>query len=130
LVGTVLIVDDNEESIAAVRALFELCGVTVVAARDGADAIVLLLQGLTPGLIVLDLMMEGMDGEAFRRVQLAHAVWSEIPVAVLTGVRENPPVLAARLALPVDHVLLKPAPPDVLCALVTRHCLGVPAGRA
>ena len=128
--GTVLIVDDNEESIAAVRALFELCGVTVVAARDGADAIVLLLQGLAPGLIVLDLMMEGMDGGAFRRVQLAHAVWSEIPVAVLTGMRENPEVLADRLALPVDHVLLKPASPDVLCALVTRHCLGVPAGRA
>ena len=128
--GTVLIVDDNEESIAAVRTLLELCGVTVVAARDGADAIVLLLQGLTPGLIVLDLMMQGMDGEAFRRVQLAHAVWSEIPVAVLTGVRENPQVLARRLALPPDHVLLKPAAPDVLCALVTRHCLGVPAGRA
>ena len=128
--GTVLIVDDNEESIAAVRTLFELCGVTVVAARDGADAIVLLLQGLTPGLIVLDLMMEGMDGEAFRRVQLAHEVWSEIPVAVLTGVRENPQVLGQRLGLPPDHVLLKPASPDVLCALVTRHCLGVPAGRA
>ena len=30
--GTVLIVDDNEDSIAAVRTLFELCGVTVVAA--------------------------------------------------------------------------------------------------
>jgi len=74
--------------------------------------------------------MEGMDGEAFRRVQLAHAVWSDIPVAVLTGVRENPPVLAERLALPVDHVLLKPASPDVLCTLVTRHCLGMPAGRA
>lgn len=128
--GTVLIVDDNEDSIAAVRALLELCGVTVVDARDGADAIVFLLQGLAPGLIVLDLMMEGMDGEAFRRVQLAHAVWSEIPVAVLTGVRENPQVLARRLDLPQDHVLLKPASPDVLCALVTRHCLGVQAGRA
>ena len=128
--GTVLIVDDNEESIAAVRALFEMCGVSVVAARDGADAIVLLLQGAEPGLIVLDLMMEGMDGEAFRRVQLAHAVWSEIPVAVLTGVREDPYVLAERLGLPVENVLLKPAAPDTLCALVTRHCLGVPAGRA
>ena len=42
--GTVLIVDDNEDSIAAVRTLFELCGVDVVAARDGAEAIVLLLQ--------------------------------------------------------------------------------------
>lgn len=128
--GTVLIVDDNEDSIAAVRTLLEMCGVNVVAASDGAEAIVLLLQGLTPGLIVLDLMMEGMDGEAFRRVQLAHAVWSEIPVAVLTGVRANPPVLAERLGLPVDQVLLKPAAPDVLCALVTRHCLGMPAGRA
>ena len=128
--GTVLIVDDNEESIAAVQALLEMCGVSVVAARDGADAIVLLLQGLAPGLIILDLMMEGMDGESFRRVQLAHAVWSEIPVAVLTGVRENPQVLGDRLGLPADHVLLKPAPPDVLCALVTRHCLGMPAGRA
>ncbi len=122
--------DDNEESIAAVRALFEMCEVRVVAARDGADAIVLLLQGLTPGLIVLDLMMEGMDGEAFRRVQLAHATWCDIPVAVLTGVRENPEVLAARLGLPVDHCFLKPASPDALCALVTRHCLGMPAGRA
>jgi CheY-like chemotaxis protein len=129
-VGTVLIVDDNEESIAAVRALFEMCGVRVVAARDGADAIVLLLQGLTPGLIVLDLMMEGMDGEAFRRVQLAHAIWCDIPVAVLTGVRENPEVLAERLGLPPDHCLHKPASPDALCALVTRHCLGMPAGRA
>jgi len=129
-VGTVLIVDDNEESIAAVRALFEMCGIRVVAARDGADAIVLLLQGLTPGLIVLDLMMEGMDGEAFRRVQLAHATWCDIPVAVLTGVRENPEVLAERLGLPVSHCLLKPASPDELCALVTRHCLGMPAGRA
>ena len=128
--GTVLIVDDNEDSVAAVRTLLEMCGVDVVAASDGAEAIVLLLQGLTPGLIVLDLMMEGMDGEAFRRVQLAHATWCDIPVAVLTGVRENPPVLAERLGLPVDHVLLKPAAPDVLCALVTRNCLGMPAGRA
>lgn len=128
--ATVLIVDDNAESVDAVRTLLEMCDVSVVAARDGADAIVFLLQGLTPGLIVLDLMMEGMDGEAFRRVQLAHATWSEIPVAVLTGVREKPEVLAERLGLPVDHVLLKPASPDVLCALVTRHCLGLQAGRA
>jgi CheY-like chemotaxis protein len=129
-VATVLIVDDNEESVEAVRTLFEMCGVEVVAARDGAEAIVYLLRGLVPGLIVLDLLMEGMDGEAFRRVQMAHADWSGIPVAVLTGVDEEPAVLADRLGLPVDHCFLKPAPPDELCSLVTRHCLGVPAGRA
>ena len=65
-------------------AALEDSGYAVRTATDGGFALVL-LRAWRPDLILLDLMMPGVDGWAFRRAQLAHANWAAIPVVVMSA---------------------------------------------
>ncbi len=81
----VMIVDDEEDIRSMIRLALELKGYEVVEAKDGEDALRQLRQGLRPGLILLDLMMPGMNGWAFREEQAKDAELADIPVLVFTG---------------------------------------------
>lgn len=59
-------------------------GYDVRAAPHGQAALDL-LETWTPGLIVLDMHMPVMDGQAFRRVQLSDGRWRDIPVLVISA---------------------------------------------
>ena len=98
---------------------------TVLSASPAGKAALDYLRstGLHPCVILLDLMMPVMDGETFRREQLADPALREIPVLLITAAGRE---AAARV--PADGVLLKPVSLDDTLAAVARHCPRKEAG--
>lgn len=95
----VLIVDDDPDIVEALTASVEAEGFEARTASDGRSALDLLSKGLTPRLILLDLMMPSMDGWQLRSA-LRSPRWSKIPVVVITAGHTAP--------YDVEGVLLKP----------------------
>ena len=83
--GTVLVVDDDPEVRALVRATIEDVGLTVSEAENGQAALDWLEEHHPPALVLLDLMMPVMDGFAFLEKVRAMAKFTELPIVVLTA---------------------------------------------
>ena len=60
----ILVVDDEELLRSAMRRLLEHLGHVIVEAADGREALALLQDEPLPALMILDLRMPGMSGEA------------------------------------------------------------------
>ncbi|HEV8229050.1 MAG TPA: response regulator [Candidatus Limnocylindria bacterium] len=81
----ILVVDDDDATRAAERAVLTEDGFRVVEARDGAEA--MLAIGIEPpSVVVLDIQMPGVDGPAFAR-ELRMAL-RRVPLVVLTGAND------------------------------------------
>ena len=78
----VLVVDDDEATRAAERAVLAEDGFRVIEARDGDEAMVA-MHSDPPALVVLDIQMPGLDGPSFAR-ELRMAL-RRVPLVVLTG---------------------------------------------
>ncbi len=116
----VLVVDDDDSIREAMSELLVDAGHEVVSAANGKAALDYLRQAPRPPcVILLDLMMPVMDGETFRREQLADPALSRIPVVLLTAAGRS---AAARV--PADGVLLKPVTLEDALAAIARHCPG------
>lgn len=83
--GPILIVDDNTDLCELIGFMLEDSGHDSLAANDADEALRILRSGVRPCLILLDLMMPGKDGLAFRREQLADPDTAEIPVIVYSA---------------------------------------------
>jgi len=71
IMPTILIADDDEKLVAALRRTLAYEGYTVLTATDGRDALAQ-AQARRPDLVVLDWMMPGLDGvEVARRLRAA-----------------------------------------------------------
>jgi len=79
----VLVVDDDEATRAAERAVLADDGFRVVEARDGDEAM-RAIQSDPPAVVVLDIQMPGVDGPSFAR-ELRMAL-RRVPLVILTGV--------------------------------------------
>ena len=82
-------------------------GFTTTAAEHGQAALDVLVGGLRPDLILLDMMMPVMNGRAFRAEQLARPDLASIPVIVFSAFD---------------------LPPDAVDQLGAAHCLRKPVG--
>ncbi len=82
--ATILVVDDDPGIQAMLIAILEDEGYRVLIARDGAEALAL-LETSRPDLIVLDLMMPRMSGQAFAAERLRRRLHPEVPLMVLTA---------------------------------------------
>ncbi len=80
-VPTILVVDDDPDILQLVRTLLERAGHSVIAARDGQEAIRRLFER-RPDLVVLDIGMPGMDG--WQVLERTREV-SDVPVLMLTA---------------------------------------------
>jgi len=76
---SILLVDDNELFREAMATLLEGEGYAVETAGDGDAALEVLHGGLTPSLILLDLVMPRKNGLQFRAEQLEDARLAAIP---------------------------------------------------
>lgn len=108
--GSVLIVDDDVDGLAWVRALLELEGYATLIAQDGADALTL-ARRFRPDLILLDLRMPVMDGPAFRHAQAHDPEIAGIPVVCMSA---EPDVASVAQALDAAAWLRKPVQIDRL----------------
>jgi DNA-binding response OmpR family regulator len=78
----VLVVDDDEATRAAERAVLSEDGFRVTEARDGEEAL-RAISSDPPALVVLDIQMPGVDGPSFAR-ELRMAL-RRVPLVILTG---------------------------------------------
>ena len=119
----VFVVDDEPFLREALVEIVTGAGFPVVEADDGAVAIQLLRAGLRPSLILIDLSMRNMGGQAFRIEQTKDPALREIETVVLTG----SPVDRKSLGRELDGVtvMAKPVDYDELLAVLGRH--GAPA---
>ena len=117
----VLLVDDDTDTLEAFRLLLEAEGFAVETAESAADALAL-LDTTEPAAIVMDIHMPGMDGYEFRERQCAMPARSGVPFLAVTGEAQPMEEVATRLAIPVEHCLLKPVDPAHLVAILRRRC--------
>ena len=78
----ILVVDDDEATRAAERAVLAEDGFRVIEARDGAEALAI-VQHDPPAVVVLDVQMPGVDGPSFAR-ELRMAL-RRVPLVILTA---------------------------------------------
>jgi len=111
-----LVVEDDDATREMLRYLVESVGCPVVTAANGLEALEHLRNGLTPCLILLDLMMPVMDGCAFDHELARDLQLSSIPTIVVTAFPERATGLARRLS-----VMQKPVEIDAVLALVKQY---------
>ncbi len=116
---TILVVDDNPDSLRFLVDTLDAAGMTVLIARSG-EATLALLDEVQPDLILMDAVMPGMSGidttQAIKRMpKTAH-----IPVIFITGLGDPDHVVAALGTGGVDYVR-KPIVVEELLARIRVH---------
>ncbi|HOO76333.1 MAG TPA: response regulator [bacterium] len=80
----VLVVDDEEDLVIALKARFQSAGYEVEVARDGLEAL-RKARTLDPDVIILDVMLPKMDGFKVCRMLKFDNRYSRIPVLMLSA---------------------------------------------
>lgn len=122
--GNVLIVEDDATTRELLSTLLAMQGFHAVTAEDGLEALHLLRAVKhrapeAPCLVLLDLMMPRLGGQAFRRAQLDDPVVASVPVAVMSGATD---AKARGQTLGAVATLTKPIDFDLLLNVVRRYC--------
>jgi len=84
----ILAVDDESKILQLEKILFTKNGFDVVTASDGNEAVQTALS-FNPDLILLDIEMPGKDGYATLAELRSHKELKDIPVIVLSGLRDE-----------------------------------------
>ena len=116
--AVVLIVDDDESSIAAIQQLLEP-EFAVVPCMSGARALEL-IPDVTPDLILLDIVMPDMDGYTLCAQLKSDPATAGIPIIFVTGLAE-PDVESAALERGAADYVTKPFNANVVRARVRNH---------
>jgi DNA-binding NarL/FixJ family response regulator len=122
---TILIVDDEPDSLRMLVTAFESAHLSVLVASSGKAALELLGR-ILPNLIIMDGVMPGLDGfETAMRIK-QNPVHAHIPIIFLTGLTESEHVIEAFEVGGVDYV----RKPVNLAELLARVRLHMAQGRA
>ncbi len=109
---TILIVEDNEDTLFILAMQLRQGGYTVIEARDGIEALEQLKEN-QPDFILLDLMIPGLSGfEVLERIK-TDAELLKVPVIILSALAELD-VLKQCIGLGVRDYVTKPYTPDDL----------------
>jgi two-component system response regulator AtoC len=100
-----LVIDDDKSFRGYLETLLQSMGYRVTSFASGEEAIAALEGGLTPSLIILDIIMEGLSGlEVLKRVRQIN---EDVPVVMLTGVDHTQTIVEA-MRLGASDYLVKP----------------------
>jgi DNA-binding NarL/FixJ family response regulator len=117
--ATIVVVDDEPDSLNFLLDTLDRAGMTVLVASDGQGALDL-LQQITPDLVLMDAMMPVMNGfEACRRLKRDKR-FEHLPVIFMTGLSETEHVVEGLSAGGVDY-LTKPIVVEELLARIRVH---------
>lgn len=111
-----LVEDDPDIQEIAMMSLEDFGGYTVEACGSGQEALDK-APAASPGLILLDVMMPGMDGPTTLENLRKNPRTAEIPVVFLTA-RSQPHEVEHYLSLGAVAVIKKPFDPVELCATI------------
>lgn len=119
--GNILVVDDD----AAMRAILtSVLGrdFTVIAKRNGLEAMLWLSEGNFPDLIISDIMMPHLNGYDFIRNLRQSGIHSTIPVLILSG-HDAEDTEEESLRMGADHYFSKPFDPKIVLDYVLKAYL-------
>lgn len=111
---SVLIVEDDAVLRDLLHQILQMGGYDVSLASNGREALDLLQGGLTPCLMIVDLMMPVMNGWEFLEACEAEPKYANVPKIVMSA------VVDAAAQVSADAFLPKPADFDEIIALVQR----------
>lgn len=116
---TVLVVDDQPESLRMLTDTLESSGITVLVATSGQAALDL-VGHVVPDLVLMDAVMPGIDGFATTARLKADPATAHVPVIMMTGLTQAEHVVEGLEAGAVDYVR-KPVNVHELLARVRVH---------
>jgi CheY-like chemotaxis protein len=114
---TVLVVDDDAGIRRTLNRVLTDEGYAVDEAGNGREGLDHLREGPRPDLILLDLMMPVMDGEAFSGAVEREPSLADIPIVVITATGNCPQL---QRSLHIRGCLRKPLDLDQLLSVVAR----------
>ncbi len=115
---TILIIDDSTYIVDGLVALLKRKGFTPIAAHGGDEALSLLMTTL-PDLILLDIMMEPMDGWETLDTIKANPATRDIPVLMFSAKRITPEE-AQEHSIKIEDFVSKPVNPAQLLDAIKR----------
>lgn len=118
-VVSILVVDDDPNSLDIVRTYLEARGYRVATAADGKEALSR-MEEVRPGLVLLDVMMPGMDGWEVARVIKNHPDFGPVRIVMLTA-RSDFTDKQQGLRSGADDYIVKPIRLDELGVRVERN---------
>jgi len=115
----VLVVEDDQDVRDTILDLLSDEGVPAAGMADGASALRFLKSApVKPNLILLDLMMPGVNGAEFRRLQMQDPSLAHIPVVLLSA---DVTTESASVEMRADGYLKKPVKLTKLLEVVQRY---------
>ena len=114
-----LVIDDDPDMNAIVGAYVEIAGVGYRSAADGRAGLAEVARE-RPAVVLLDVMLPDLDGFEVLRQLRADPATRDLPVVLVTALRDAASVQRGRDAGATDY-LSKPFDPDQLMSLVKRH---------
>ena len=82
--AAILVVEDDPDTCEMMRTALTRAGHEITCVPDGHEALAA-LTNFNPQMIILDLRMPVMDGEAFLKVLRSYLRWYQVPVIVVTA---------------------------------------------
>ena len=119
----VMVVDDDRDTCAAMTELLEDSGYRTLSARNGVEALRQLRSPVKPSLILIDLQMPGMGGEALCKACDSLPELAAIPRVVVSGGKELTAIDCKAHAL-----VAKPVKPDQLLKVLSQVLDGGSSG--
>ena len=115
--STILVVDDDESSRLVFRSVLEPSGHLVLEAPDGQAALDMISSLITPDIVVTDLEMPALGGEAFIARLRAEPKTNAIPIVIVSG--DHDLALALQMSGHVDAFVGKPVDLSALEQCIT-----------
>ncbi len=113
---TILVIDDNQDILQAIKIILEDEGYDVLVSEDGKVAEE--LSGNLPGLIVLDVLLSGKDGREIVRALKTREETKNIPVIMISA---HPSAKKSALDSGADAFLPKPFDTDEFLESIHHH---------
>jgi len=120
----VLIVEDDPTMRDALETMLRSEGYATVGVGSANEALTHLTASARPALILLDLELPDIQGDAFYSTIRADPAFATVPVIVLTG-QTDPPSLPGVFA-----TILKVEPPDAIMGRIDAACRSHDSGAA
>jgi len=115
----VLVIEDDEKDEAMITECLKKEGWEFIVAKNGTDAL-RLAQENTPGLIILDLMLPGVNGFKLAQIFKADMALKETPIIVLSVLNTtDKSALIKRLG--VEEQLAKPVDIQILAQTAGKY---------
>ncbi|MGD0946670.1 MAG: response regulator [Candidatus Binatia bacterium] len=119
---TILIVEDEPDTVTYLSTLFGDAGYDTVAAEDGDQALEK-VKASPPDLITLDITMPHKSGVRFYRDMKESEKWKSIPIIIVTGISTEFErfISTRRQVPPPEGYLSKPVDREKMLTMVKQH---------